>query len=129
MWYYTESSQTLTLTGTGETARGFGSYYENWSAHAAPWNPLTDKIKYIRVQGTITKLGDCIFEDCTSAVGITLPQTLESIGSSAFPYGDNASLEFLLRSPTGAVFMRTAAGCTKNSPAASAIFFLLIPLR
>jgi len=101
-WFFVESEQTLALTGSGETASAFGG---SWFAPPAPWRDLADKIKYIHVQGKITKLGRGIFSDCTSAVGITLPETLEAIGEGAFPYGGNAALQhFITESNKGKYF-------------------------
>ncbi|MDE6995283.1 MAG: leucine-rich repeat protein [Lachnospiraceae bacterium] len=101
-WFFVESEQTLTLTGSGETASAFGG---SWFAPPAPWRDLADKIKHIHVQGKITKLGRGIFSDCTSAVGITLPETLEAIGEGAFPYGGNAALQhFIIGSNKGKYF-------------------------
>ena len=81
IWFFDANTQTLTLTGGGSTY-AYGWYH---FASPAPWADLADQIKYIRVEGSITELGGGLFEDCTSAIEITLPRTLENYNAYDFP--------------------------------------------
>ncbi len=90
-----QSDGTLLLQGSGKTE----DYGGAWFRLPAPWRDLADQIYEIRVEGSITYLGSCLFEDCTSAIGITLPGTLETIRSDSLPKGESASVEYVVVSP------------------------------
>lgn len=83
--WYLQSDGTLLLTGTGKTPT-FGGYY--W-ADPAPWEPYADEITSIRIEEGITGINPGAFENCTSAKGISIPASLESFATDAWPYGDN----------------------------------------
>lgn len=75
-WEFDEESGTLTINGSGELKESEHGEY--------PWSDYTDSITSIEIVGTITAIGDSIFEDCTSLTSITIPETVTSIGDSVF---------------------------------------------
>lgn len=93
--WYLQGDGTLLLDGSGKTY-DYGGY---WFLDPAPWDKLSDQITSIKVQGNITYLGTAIFESCTNAVGITLPESIEEIAGDALPqYG---ACQYVITGPSG----------------------------
>ncbi len=68
---------TLTISGTGEMT--------NWTGAASvPWNAVASSITGVVVESGVTSIGTYAFSGCTALADVTLPDTLEKIGHSAF---------------------------------------------
>ena len=74
-WDYDESTQALTITGTGDMY--------NYSGNA-PWNDFKEDIKSISISNSATSIGDYAFNGCTGLASITIPENIISIGNRAF---------------------------------------------
>lgn len=67
----------LELTGTGATA--------DWSsADGAPWKAYTSYLRYLWAEEGITGLGAYAFQEASYLTAIALPESLQSVGASAF---------------------------------------------
>ena len=68
---------TLTISGSGDM--------KNFAAGSpAPWKSQRDKIKKVIICSGITSIGDLAFNPCSAMTEVSLPDTLISIGGSAF---------------------------------------------
>lgn len=74
MWFFDESTGTLTITGTGDM-----EYYD-----PAPWEYLKQDIKAVVICDGVTSIGDSAFLDCTALESVELPESLEYIDVDAF---------------------------------------------
>ena len=82
-WSYEESTQTLTISGTGSMYNY--SSYDN----KAPWYGnydyyLVNKIKSIVIESGVTSIGNSAFYFCTALETIKIPESVISIGSYSF---------------------------------------------
>lgn len=76
-WSYDETTQTLTFSGTGEMDNGdLGDF--------VPWEELCEQILYIVIEDGISSICDYAFEGTTQLKGISIPESVTSIGESAF---------------------------------------------
>ena len=74
---YVESTQTLTISGTGSMA--------NYSVNGfAPWYSYSSKIIKAIIEDGVTRIGDYVFQDCSSLTSVTIPNSVTSLGSFAF---------------------------------------------
>ena len=78
-WSFDESTGTLTLDGSG-------AMKEYTSAAEAPWYSYRDSIKHLLVKSGVTSLSSYAFVGCQNLEDITLPDTLQTIGTMTF-YG------------------------------------------
>ena len=78
-WSFDESTGTLTLDGSG-------AMKEYTSAAEAPWYNYRDSIKHLVVKSGVTSLSSYAFVGCQNLEDITLPDTLQTIGTMTF-YG------------------------------------------
>ena len=85
-WSYDESSQTLTLSGTGAMC-DYKSVdpYENDFTGAAPWmENYRNQIHSVIVDEGVTAIGGSAFYYCEQITSVSLPSSLTSIGQYAF---------------------------------------------
>ena len=75
-WYLNEEGALL-ITGSGEIPD-----YEK--AEDVPWYSCRDEIRWILLDGEITRVGNYAFAGCANAVHIVFPNTMASIGARAF---------------------------------------------
>ncbi len=68
----------LTLNGSGAMPD-----YSAGGSGAAPWAPLSARVREIRVNSGITTLGSYAFWSCAQAVSISLPDGLTAVGDYA----------------------------------------------
>ncbi len=80
------SSGTLTISGKG----AMKSFYTGEKNDKQPWEKYLSKIKKVIIKKGITTVGDFAFSDCTNLKSVTLPSTIERIGTDAF-YGSKIS--------------------------------------
>lgn len=84
-WSFNESTGKLTISGTGAT----DDYAYSWGSNA-PWAAYQSKIKSVYIESGVTRIGEGAFggdmwANCyENLVAVTLPNTLESIGTYAF---------------------------------------------
>ena len=78
-WSFDESTGTLTLDGSG-------AMKEYTSAAEAPWYSYRDSIEHLVVKSGVTSLSSYAFVGCQNLADITLPDTLQTIGTMTF-YG------------------------------------------
>ena len=78
-WSFDEATGTLTLDGSG-------AMKEYTSAAEAPWYSYRDSIKHLLVKSGVTSLSSYAFVGCQNLEDITLPDTLQTIGTMTF-YG------------------------------------------
>jgi len=74
-----DSEGTLTLSGTG-------AMWDFYSGTQRPWEKYYDSIKNIIIENGITTIGVFGFYGCNKAETISIPDSLESIGSFAIMY-------------------------------------------
>ena len=78
-WSYNESSNKLTIKGTGSM--------NNYSSSLLPpWNSFNETMKSLVVESGVSSIGTYAFYNHVSLVNVTLPPTLTSIGEHVF-YG------------------------------------------
>ena len=78
-WSFDEATGTLTLDGSG-------AMKEYTSAAEAPWYSYHDSIEHLVVKSGVTSLSSYAFVGCQNLADITLPDTLQTIGTMTF-YG------------------------------------------
>ena len=78
-WSFDEATGTLTLDGSG-------AMKEYTSAAEAPWYGYRDSIEHLVVKSGVTSLSSYAFVGCQNLADITLPDTLQTIGTMTF-YG------------------------------------------
>ena len=92
-WNFDETTGTLTLDGSG-------AMKEYTSAAEAPWYSYRDSIAHLVVKSGVTSLSSYAFVDCQNLEDITLPDTLQTIGTMTF-YGcdklDNVTIPASVR--------------------------------
>ncbi len=75
-WTYEESTQTLTIRGTGKMA--------DYTSSGAPWYGHRSKIKTVVIKDGATSIGNYAFLGCRALTSVTIPSGVTSIGSNAF---------------------------------------------
>ena len=92
-WKFDETTGTLTLDGSG-------AMKEYTSAAEAPWYSYRDSIEHLVVKSGVTSLSSYAFVGCQNLADITLPDTLQTIGTMTF-YGcdklDNVTIPASVR--------------------------------
>ena len=92
-WNFDEATGTLTLDGSG-------AMKEYTSAAEAPWYSYRDSIEHLVVKSGVTSLSSYAFVGCQNLADITLPGTLQTIGTMTF-YGcdklDNVTIPASVR--------------------------------
>ena len=86
-WTYTESTQTLAITGSGNMD-------DYSSANDRPYNSYIDNIQIITIGDGVTKIGKYAFNSCLKLTSVTIPASVESIGYDAFSYSALSSVSF-----------------------------------
>ena len=81
-WSFDEATGTLTLDGSG-------AMKEYTSAAEAPWYSYRDSIAHLVVKSGVTSLSSYAFVGCQNLEDITLPDTLQTIGTMTFYGCDN----------------------------------------
>ena len=81
-WSFDEATGTLTLDGSG-------AMKEYTSAAEAPWYGYRDSIEHLVVKSGVTSLSSYAFVGCQNLADITLPDTLQTIGTMTFYGCDN----------------------------------------
>ena len=81
-WSFDEATGTLTLDGSG-------AMKEYTSAAEAPWYSCRDSIAHLVVKSGVTSLSSYAFVGCQNLEDITLPDTLQTIGTMTFYGCDN----------------------------------------
>ena len=77
-WVLTESG-VLTISGSGAMT-------DYTSAKPAPWSSYASRIVSVRIDNSITTIGDYAFKDLTNVTSVTLGDSINKIGEYAF-YG------------------------------------------
>ena len=85
-WSYDEATHTLTFSGSGEMDNGD-------LGDLTPWENLIEQIFYIVIEDGITSICDYAFEGTTQLKGITIPDSVTSIGESAFEHSSLSQIE------------------------------------
>lgn len=92
-WKFDEATGTLTLDGSG-------AMKEYTSAAEAPWYSYRDSIEHLVVRSGVTSLSSYAFVGCQNLADVTLPDTLQTIGTMTF-YGcdklDNVTIPASVR--------------------------------
>ena len=78
-WTYTESSQILTIKGSGTMT----NYRSSWSV---PWRFYCSEIRTIIIEDGVTSIGESAFSGCLALTSVTIPNSVTSIGEYAFAY-------------------------------------------
>ena len=76
-WTYVESTNTLTISGTGNMC-DFTNYNE------APWYNFREQITTITISDEVKSIGQNAFYEYTGLTSITIPNSVTSIGDHAF---------------------------------------------
>lgn len=92
-WKFDEATGTLTMDGSG-------AMKEYTSAAEAPWYSYRDSIEHLVVRSGVTSLSSYAFVGCQNLADVTLPDTLQTIGTMTF-YGcdklDNVTIPASVR--------------------------------
>ena len=76
-WSLDTDTGVLTISGKG--------YMYKWSSSSkAPWYSKRSSVKTVVIGDSVTRIGDCAFEDCTSLTSVTIGNSVTSIGYHAF---------------------------------------------
>ena len=76
-WTYVEATQTLTISGSGNMK----NYTED---NEAPWYYFGKKIQDLIINEGVSSIGRYAFYGCSNLTSVTIPNSMTSIGSSAF---------------------------------------------
>ncbi len=79
---WTLADGVLTISGTG-SMYDFGDY-EASALSAAPWYADADSVHTVIIEDGITHIGDWAFDQCDIDEGVTIPDSVTSIGTFAF---------------------------------------------
>ena len=74
-WAYTTNG-ILIITGKGSMP--------NYGYGKAPWAQYASTIKTVKIQSTVTSIGNNAFAKCTALTSISIPSGIKTIGTSAF---------------------------------------------
>ena len=77
-WEYNSSTQTLTISGTGDMR----SYVP--SSPPAPWSYYRNDIMHLSIESGVKSIGTYAFYLCKGLKSVTIPGSVISIGDSAF---------------------------------------------
>lgn len=80
-WTYIESSNTLTIGGTGPMTNTFPGSND---PSVTPWGNYRSQIAHVVVEDDVTSIGESAFEECSALTTITIPASVTSIDNSAF---------------------------------------------
>ena len=85
IWNYDAETRTLTIKGSGDIW-DYEDYYDSSWNHVsdAPWSSLSSRLKTVRVETGISRIGDYAFYNFVAITALQLPETLQSIGKEAF---------------------------------------------
>ncbi len=70
------------------TVSGNGAMNDYFSSEHTPWAQTRDEIKKIVISQGVTKVGAWSFAECENATDVTLADSVETIGNSAFAKSD-----------------------------------------
>ena len=73
---YNESTQTLTIWGTGAIG--------NYLIDPTPWSSYRERIKTVRIEDGVTHIGSSSFFGCSGLSSVTIPNSVTSISSYVF---------------------------------------------
>lgn len=76
-WTYVESTNTLTISGTGNM-RDFSD------SQGIPWYSFRNEIFNLIIEDGVTSIGSYVFMDCNYLTSVSIPNSVISIGSDAF---------------------------------------------
>ena len=72
-----DSEGTLTISGTGAMT--------DWESYSlVPWDSNADMIKTVSIENGVTSIGKYAFYYCSNLTSVTIPNSVKSIGDSAF---------------------------------------------
>ena len=71
-WTYTEATNTLTISGTGDMYEG------------RPWEPYRMEIQTVIIEEGVTSIGKRTFYGCSGLTSLTIPNSVTFIGEEAF---------------------------------------------
>ena len=75
-WTYDETSNTLTISGTGTMPYN--------TAGDTPWNSMLTDIKKVVIEDGITSIGANAFNGCSNLASVIISEDVTTIGTSAF---------------------------------------------
>ena len=81
-YFFEETTGTLSISKKGE-GTGIMSNFEP-SGSSCPWYSLRDKILIVTFEGDVISIGDYAFCSCHNLSSITIPNSINKIGTSAF---------------------------------------------
>ena len=84
-WSFDATSNTLTISGTGEMGDFTGSSTQPWAEHRT-------SIKTIVVNSGVTSIGEYAFASFEAVTSVSLPDTLTRIGIDAFAWSNLTSI-------------------------------------
>ena len=79
-WTFTESTKTLTISGTGGMRR-----YDN-NTRKAPWYQYISDIENVIIEEGVTSIGECAFRSGSNINSLTVPSSLTLVQDRAFLY-------------------------------------------
>lgn len=88
-WTYSESTRTLTISGTGAMNDFKASTSANnasWASTDAPWYSHYAEITRVSIGNGVTKIGNNAFRRFTQLTQIEIPNSVETLGNYAFGY-------------------------------------------
>ena len=76
-WSYEETTQTLTISGSGNMMGYYGIY-------ATPWYSFYQQIEKVIIEEGVTSIGSYAFQNCSGLASVTIGKNVTSIGEFAF---------------------------------------------
>lgn len=114
-WTYVESTQTLTISGSGSMGEyGFFPDEDVYNFSDTPWSQYNDKIQKVIIKSGVTSIGGGAFRDCINLTTVTLPSSLSSIRPCAF-YGCSSLSSIILPNGLLSIWYSAFYGCNSLS--------------
>lgn len=129
-YIFDESSQTLTISKTGE---GSGQMTDYYSVDASPWHSYKNKITKIVIDSGVTSIGrkafygcpvisinipssvtvicESAFCDCVNLISVNIPEGVKTIGESAFSYCESLT-SVIIPNSVSQIFSRAFSSCS-----------------
>lgn len=102
-WSFEESTGELKISGSGAMA--------NYNSTAKPWYHLKDEVKSITISAGVTTVSDYGFSDFSRLKSLSLPDSIKSIGRSAFENCTQLEVALTIPAKVEHIYQNAFASC------------------